>query len=242
MKKTTVFIIALLCSLTIHAQWGKKKIKGNNNVTTETRTTSDYNSIGVAGFFDVDLVAGEEGRITLKGESNLLEHIITEVKDGSLKIKVEKGVYLKPSMGKKIHVTVTVQDIKGLALAGSGDIVSKVPLKASTFKASLAGSGNMTLDVDADEIKMSIAGSGDISMDGRAKHVKASIAGSGDINASDLKASDVAVSISGSGDVEIHAEDKIKARISGSGNVTYTGNPSKEDSKVSGSGRIRSRN
>jgi len=242
MKKTTVFIIALLCSVTIHAQWGKKKVKGNNNVTTETRTTSDYSSIGVAGFFDVDLVDGEEGHITLEGESNLLEYVITEVKDGSLKIKVKKGVNLKPSMGKKIHVTVTVKDIKGVSLAGSGDIVSKVSLKASTFKTSLAGSGDITLDVNADEMKVSIAGSGDISLKGSAKHVKASIAGSGDISAFGFKADKVSASISGSGSVEIHAEDEIKARIAGSGDIIYTGNPSKEDSKVSGSGRIRSRN
>tara|TARA_B100001059_G_C17694661_1_gene506843 strand:+ start:617 stop:748 length:132 start_codon:yes stop_codon:yes gene_type:complete len=41
------------------------------------------------------LKKGEEGKISIEGEENLLEYIVTEVSRGILKIQVEKGINLK---------------------------------------------------------------------------------------------------------------------------------------------------
>jgi len=65
------------------AQWGKR-IKGNGNTITTDRSVGDYDAVALSGWFDVDLVDGKEGTITLEGESNLLDYVITEVKDGKL--------------------------------------------------------------------------------------------------------------------------------------------------------------
>lgn len=125
MKKLSVLLFAGFISLSCSAQWGKT-IKGNGNNVTIERNTGDYDGVAVSGWFDVDLVSGNEGEITLEGEENLLEYIITEVKDGKLVIKTEKGVNLKSSNWKSgIHITIPVESISHVALSGSGDIVSK---------------------------------------------------------------------------------------------------------------------
>ena len=81
MKKSILLLAAILSVSTINAQWwGGKKIKGNGNMTTETRNTGDYEGIKCAGSMDYILVAGKEGNIKLEGESNLLEYIVTEIK------------------------------------------------------------------------------------------------------------------------------------------------------------------
>lgn len=227
MKKTTVFIITLFLAITVsHAQWGKgKKIKGNGNVTTITRTTSDYDAVAVAGFFDVELVYGTEGKIQLTGESNLLEYVQTEVSDGKLKIKTQKGYNLKVSNNKKLVITVPFKDLSAVALSGSGDVYTKnATIKAATFKMALAGSGDIIIDVDAGKLTMAVAGSGDMTASGTADSAEIKLAGSGDISAYKLKAKDVNVKLSGSGDISVYAEDSLKARISGSGDITYKGN------------------
>ena len=67
---------------------------------------------------------GNEGELTLTGESNLLEYIKTEVKDGKLLIKQKKGVNLKPSnWNDGILIVVPVENIDAVTLSGSGDIV-----------------------------------------------------------------------------------------------------------------------
>ena len=203
------------------------------------RSVGAYDAIGVSGWFDVELVDGTEGELTLKGEENLLEHIVTEVKNGTLSIKVEKGYNLKPTSWKEgIFITVPVKSINSVALSGSGDVVGKTTIKADSFKTSMSGSGDITLDVDVNSISASMSGSGDITLSGRTGDFDATISGSGDIKAYELSADNVDATVSGSADIKVTAHKMLKARVSGSGDISYRGNPEKVDTKSSGSGDI----
>ncbi|QHI36029.1 hypothetical protein IMCC3317_13820 [Kordia antarctica] len=242
MKKATLFIVTLFLATTVsHAQWygSGKKIKGNGNETTITRTTSDYDGVSVAGSFDVELVYGTEGKIQLTGESNLLEHIETEVHSNTLKIKAKKGYNLKVSNGHKLLITVPFKNISSVSLSGSGDVYTKnATIKASKFKMALSGSGDVIIDVEAGDLKMSVSGSGDMTASGTADSAEVRLAGSGDIHAYKLKTKNANVSLAGSGDIRVYVENSLKARVAGSGDITYKGRPSKEDTKVAGSGSI----
>ena len=241
MKKLIITCIIFTMSFSVSAQswWNSKKVRGNGNVTTETRTTKDYDAVSSAGNFDVKLVKGNEGKITLKGEENLLKYIEIEVKRGALKIKVKKGVNLR--MTRKMVVTVPYQDIDKVSLAGSGDVSNSGTIKSEDFKVSLAGSGDVDLTVDTQSIKSSIAGSGNIKLHGTTTKLACSIAGSGDINAYDLSSKTTSVSVAGSGNVKTTVSENIKARIAGSGSIYYKGRP-KIDSRSNGSGSVVSRN
>ena len=238
---TTLCLAFFLTTASVNAQWwGSEKVKGNGNMVTKERKTGDYDVISVAGSFDVELVSGSEGNITINAEENLIKHIETEVKGDALKIKTEKGYNLHASRGKKILITVPFKNISKVSLAGSGDVFTKnSSIKASSFKASLKGSGDIVLDVDAATVKGNLEGSGDLILRGSATDFECNVEGSGDIDAYNLIAKDVEASIAGSGDIRIHCDGgALKAHIAGSGDIKYKGNPDKEDTKVSGSGSI----
>ncbi|TDP02858.1 head GIN domain-containing protein [Flavobacterium sp. 245] len=237
MKKIiqSVVCAAFLFGYTANAQ---EKINGNGNIVTETRTTSEYDAIKISGFFDVDLVAGKEGKITIKGEQNILSAIIVEVEDNALKIYVKKGTNLRPSTGKKVELTVPFEKISELSLSGSGDIVAKSPIKNDKFSAKLSGSGDIDLDVAANSFDFSLSGSGDIKLKGNSNDLVIKLSGSGDIEATNLKSKNANITVSGSGDVKVNCNESLTARVSGSGDIKYTGNPEKRDVKVSGSGSI----
>ncbi|NNK87187.1 MAG: DUF2807 domain-containing protein [Flavobacteriaceae bacterium] len=239
MKSFKLLICSLLISTMAHAQWwGSKGIKGNGKMTTETRTTSDYDGVRCAGSMDFILVAGDEGKITLEGEENLLKYIVTEIKNDQLVVKIEKGVNIKPSWGKTIKITIPFEDIENVSLAGSGDLWNKDIIRSDKLDVSLAGSGDIVLDIESQDVKGSIAGSGDLRLKGSTNDLEASVAGSGDFHGFDLDANNTVVSVAGSGDAKVVSKVSLKARVSGSGDIEYRGNPSKEDTKVSGSGSI----
>jgi hypothetical protein len=196
--------------------------------------------VSLSGSFDVELVDGKEGNLTLKGDENLLEYLITEVKDGRLVIKVKKGYYLKSSSWKSggILITVPVEEINAVSMSGSGDIVGKKTLRADDFEVSMSGSGDIQLDLDAQNVEASLSGSGDMLLSGVSSSFTVRISGSGDIEAYDLEADDVEVVVSGSADAQVTARKSLRARVSGSGDVYYKGNPEKVDSKTSGSGDV----
>ncbi|MEJ1222251.1 head GIN domain-containing protein [Sediminicola sp. 1XM1-17] len=238
MKNILILGISMLCMTFTSAQWGKK-IKGNGNVITENRDTGSYDAIHVAGFFDVELIDGKEGKLTLKGEENLLKHIITEVKDGKLVIKVEKGLNLSPSSWKQgVLITVPIDVINAVTLSGSGDIAGKKTIESENFSADISGSGDINLTINAKSVTSIISGSGEISLRGATTDFDVKVSGSGDVKAYDLATKNVTANISGSADIEVTATEMIKARVSGSGDISYRGNPKKIDTKSSGSGDI----
>ena len=241
MKKLIITSIILTLTFSVNAQsWLKnKKVRGNGNMKTETRNTSDYESVSAAGNFNVVLVKGTEGKITLEGEENLMEYIITEVKKGKLTVKVKKHTNIK--ITKKFVVTVPYKDIEKVALAGSGDVSNTGTIKAEDFNVSLAGSGDINLNLDVTTLKTNVAGSGNIELSGKSSELKCSIAGSGDIEAYGLSTKSTSVSVAGSGNVKTTVSENIKARIAGSGSIYYKGDP-KIDSKSAGSGRVVKRN
>ncbi len=235
-KKQSVLIIAMfLIAATSYAQWSKS-VKGNGNVTTVNRTTSDYDGIKCAGNMDFKIVSGKEGHITIKAEENLIDYIITEVKDNNLVVKMKKGINIKPR-ASKILITIPFKDISKVSLAGSGDLWNENVITANNLDISIAGSGDVTLDIEATSTKASLAGSGDLRLKGNTNKLVTKLAGSGDIHGFELQANDTEASVAGSGDIKIVSNKTLKARVAGSGDIVYKGNPT-TDTKVSGSGSI----
>lgn len=240
MKKLITLLVVLVSTLPANAQWwGSKKIKGNGDMTTETRSLGNYDRVHVAGSFDVILISGSEGELTVEAESNLMEYLITETDGDALKIKVEKGVNIQPSKRNSIIITVPFTDIEEVNLAGSGDVVSKAVIEANNFECAVAGSGDIILEIDAQDVKAAVAGSGDLTLKGTTQNLKASVAGSGDIHTKGLESRKIDASVAGSGDIELNCDScDLKARVSGSGDIKYLGKTNREDFKVSGSGSI----
>lgn len=122
-------------------------------------------------------------------------------------------------------------------VSGSGDIDLKGRCKS--FSSDVSGSGKVMMSINISEkADFGVSGSGKIMASGSAQKVKVSISGSGKVLASDLVTNSCEVRISGSGDVEINVKSELDANISGSGTVSYKGNPSKVNSHSSGSGKV----
>lgn len=145
-----------------------------------------------------------------------------------------------------------------LAVSGSGSMEIEVSVSGE-MEADVSGSGNMQVKGTCRSLEskvsgsgkvilagtitnladMSVSGSGKIVASGRAREIRTTISGSGEIRAADLEVEKCEVRISGSGDVEVNVKQALDATISGSGSVSYRGNPSQVNSHSSGSGKVR---
>ncbi len=238
MKKLFTLSFIVLVSSQIHAQWWGNSTKGNGEVKKETREVGEYDGVSVAGFFEVTLTAGTEGKIVIEGESNLLNYIETEVEKGILKIRVEKNQNLKTSWGNDIKITVPFRNIELVSLSGSGEILTTDVIKSKDFEVAVSGSGDVTLIVESNFTKSKVTGSGDLILKGNTGDHESIVTGSGDIDAARFRANNVDAKVTGSGDIKIYCSKRLKARVTGSGGIEYLGNPDKQETKVSGSGDI----
>ncbi len=243
MKKTIITTLVILLSFSVQSQnwWnGSKKVKGNGNVITKIRTVNSFNEVSVGGSFDVNLVDDKEGRITIKGEENLIPYIITEVQNGNLKVKFKKNYNIRTT--EKLVINIGFKNLKSISLGGSGNVSVMKRISTEKLSLSIGGSGNIKADVNTSTIKTSIGGSGSIKLAGNTQNMNCSIAGSGNIKAYSLKTEELKASIAGSGNVQINVSNKIKASVVGSGSIYYKGSPEFIDTKSVGSGNVINKN
>jgi hypothetical protein len=192
-------------------------IHGSGHAKTESRAVASFAKIDLAGSPDVEVAVGPAASVSVTTDDNILPIIETKVDGETLKINSKRSY--NTSLGVK--VSITVPDLQGVSVSGSGNIHVE-GLKAG--------------DMDA-----SVTGSGDITLNGVVDRLRARIVGSGDLRAGDLAAKNVQVSVTGSGDAAVRATEQLDARVTGSGNVRYSGNPPQVQHHVTGSGDIAPR-
>lgn len=208
----------------------------------QERNVPSFSKIALRISANVHLVQDKKQSVKIEAKSSVLEDIITEVKDNTLNIRFPNNYFFRSINTGKIDIYITVPEIDGLSVSGSGDIITD-ELKTQNLDMAISGSGNIKIgDLSVNRISAAISGSGGININdgGVADEMSVSISGSGNVKASDFEAQNVSARISGSGNCSVKSNGSIKARIAGSGSIYYAGNPS-VDSSVAGSGRVKKR-
>ena len=191
-------------------------------------------SLGFNG--DVYLSQGSQYSVVVEGQKNVIDNIKRTIKSGTWYIDFEQSV----RNSKPVKVYITMPTLDRATVSGSGNLITETEFTGlDGVQASVSGSGNLKLHVNAEEIDGAISGSGKIGLKGNAGDVDMSISGSGDINAEDLMAQNFDISISGSGNARVNVSGDLDASISGSGDIRYRGDNPNVKARVSGSGDVR---
>lgn len=212
------------------------------DIKKENRNVGSFDEITMSIPANLYLTQGSKNEVIIEADTDVLEKIETEVSGGTLDIKFERWYNYRGA--KSITIYITVKDINKLVLAGSGDIVSKSPVKTEKLGLVITGSGTITIDdLITKRLYAMISGSGDIRVIGntKANELDATVTGSGDIIASDLEFSEADLTITGSGLIKAFVSEQLDASITGSGKIYYKGKPV-IDASVTGSGSIRNDN
>jgi hypothetical protein len=210
------------------------------NKETEDRHISGFTAISASGSFDVYIVQGATESVRVEAPADVMPHIITEVKNGTLNVydKSHTGWHSLFSSNKKIAVYVSVKAINGMDITGSGDVFFKEGISANLLRLHVTGSGDVVGKLNVKTLESNITGSGDIKLSGHADNLKVGVSGSGDFSARGLTTINTTARVSGSGDVDVNVSGSLDANVSGSGDIRYSGSPKNVNRSKSGSGDI----
>ncbi|NRA62823.1 MAG: DUF2807 domain-containing protein [Psychrobium sp.] len=191
-------------------------IQGSGSIVAQKRQLEEFQGVVLTSSTNINIVIGDIQSVVVHADDNLQEYVVTHVSNGKLNIS-GKGHY---STRHSMHIDITMSKLNYINLLGSGNIDIK--------------------DITADDIKVELTGSGNINANGSAQNLDVSLVGSGNVNFAKLQSKHIKAVLLGSGNMEIHATQSLQARVPGSGDIEYFGNPSKLQTKVQGSGDIHS--
>lgn len=228
-----VALLLLLISAFVSCQMNVNCIEGKGQKEDKTYELDKIKGLELDVPASISLQQGPQ-QISLTAYENYWDKLKLSVQRGILKIESD-GCFKD-----KIEGSITIPNIEQLEINGSGKIVSN-NFSSAGLEVDINGSGDVQLNVAAQEIEANINGSGNINLQGSTQDLKLEINGSGDFRALDMEILRADIEISGSGDAEINVVNDLEVQIVGSGDVTYTGQPNIKTS-ITGSGNVIPKN
>lgn len=206
---------------------------GRGQIIDETFDIDEVHSISLRMDATIFLTQGDERRVTISAQPNIIDEIDFRVRNRELVIDNDRCL----RNYEPVEIYITIPEIRELNISGSGSIISQNTWLINDLQLNISGSGDMDLDINGDDLFARISGSGDMKLQGTLDDLNYTVSGSGNLHAFDLESQTADITISGSGSAEVTVLDRMDVRISGSGDVYYRGNPT-IDSRISGSGKV----
>jgi len=240
MKKIfPILIAAAICSTSLNTIAKPVVPNTTSFISKDERTVKNFNGVVAGGPIEVIITIGSTEGLRFEGDAEAISTLVSEVKSEVLIIRPQMSwqSWSRKYRDKKITAYVSAKNISSLTMSGEGSILVKGTATAAELAITLSGSGSIKTGVSADLLTTTISGSGNLEATGKAGKASVNVSGSGQLNGKGLALTDLTARISGSGSVTAKISGTIKAFISGSGHIYYSGNPSIEQ-RVVGSGGV----
>lgn len=215
-----VFLFLLFSSCSFHFSNNNDlsiavgNIVGNGISKTQKRVFQDFNALVVDGSIATIVTFDDRQRLSVSADENLVDHIKTEFKDGTLRIYADTSY----TSSLPLFVSLYAKELRQISVSGSAT-------------SSVAGIKN-------DSLNIRIAGSGLVSLTGQTNHLDVEISGSGRLLANELLVQNAKVVVAGSATASVNPVIQLDAEVKGSGVILYVNTPAQLNQRVAGSGKI----
>ena len=189
-------------------------LAGSGALASERRSVPPFTAVTLAGANSVAVNVGGRRSVVVHGDDNLVPHVTTAVRGGALVIGADHSFRTRAPMS----VEVTAPALDAVKLLGSGEL-TVAGVHAATFTAALPGSGTLRVTGTTVRLDARLTGSGVLSLEG-------------------LVARNATAVVAGTGRLAVHATRSLDARVSGTGEIVYRGDPASVSMHVRGTGAV----
>jgi hypothetical protein len=236
--KITVLIttfLMLLFTTTSCVFEGITGIRGSRNVVSESRTiSSNFEAIKVQQGINLYLTQGNSTDIKVEADDNIIDLLITEVKNNELEIYFEKNVY----KAKARNVYLTTNEISKISTSSGAHVKTENTLQVKVLELDSSSGSSIDIYVNAHEIMSEASSGADIDIIGKTNLFSAKASSGSSIDANDLTSIDVIAKASSGANIDVNVSGKLTVNASSGGDIDYKGNPTNIDKKTSSGGSV----
>ncbi len=244
--KTLLSIIILLSFISCNYVFS---YKGSGNIIKEDRDiNTNFTGVIVSNHGDLFIEIGDQVKLTIKGDDNIIPYIKTEISNNILKIKSGKKIRngFRSRKGIKYYLTVKKGQLSSLKATSHGDI-SIPELIGDKIKITLTSHGDVEVDkIEAKKVEFSLTSHGDLEIgdinadfikskqtshseieikSGIVKNQDLYLTSHGDYLAKNVKSLNCKVKITSHGKVVVFCNEVLDVKITSHGDLYYRGKP-----------------
>lgn len=227
--KITKLVVATLLALFVSSCVNINSLEGDGNVITTKRKISSFDKIDVSNGLEVTIKQGNQNYVEVEADSNLQEHIFTEVENNILKVYCD--VNISKSKARKIFIEaplfIKIKTSSGVMLHGANDI------KGSDLSIDTSSGSEVNLSIATTNLICESSSGSQITLSGFAENSSTDTSSGSSINLSNLASNNVDAEASSGSLTLVNAKNNLIAKASSGSTIKYLIEPttiSKEES------------
>ena len=213
-----------------------------NEKNAQERKVSGFHAIHVSHGIDLVLTPGTSEKVVISAsDPELANKILTEVKNGILKIYIDNGnAPWNWHWGKNSRMVayVSYKQLDELDGSGGSDIKVEGSISGEKLSLDISGGGDFYGKVAVKKLTVDVSGGGDLTISGTATDVDIDVSGGGDFKGTDLVTDNCTIDASGGSDISITCNKSLSVDSSGGSDVYYKGTASIKKTSMSGGGSV----
>ncbi len=237
MKTFKTFLFLLMITITCYST----AIAGNSD-ETQIRKVTGFNAIKVSTGIDLYLTMGDAEEVKIVADDDIIDDLITEVEDGTLRIYMKRKNWFNWGSGNETRKAyVTVKELEALSASSGSDVESTNTLKGETLEVSCSSGSDVEIDVFYKNLSVDTSSGSDAKLTGKVKTLKVNASSGSDIKAKDLESAICYADASSGSDITVNVSSEFYANASSGADLAYYGNPDIRDIDESSGGDVHQR-
>jgi hypothetical protein len=212
-----------------------------NDPDAATRNLSgSFTAISVSSGIQLYLSQGNEESLAVSAsEQKHLDRLITEVKNGTLRIYYDnKGVSWKPG-NRKLKAYVSFKTLQKLNVSSGSDAHVNGSINADDFGLDVSSGADFKGTINAKTIDADVSSGASINISGKSDKLKVEVSSGADFKGYDLVTDYCDASASSGAGVRVTINKELNARASSGGDIHYKGTALIRDIKTSSGGSVK---
>ncbi len=188
----------------------------------QDRSIQDFHALDVGGAFEVHLKQGSSESLVVEADADVVDKIITEVKDGVLKIYTEKGCCRNSG---DMSIYLTFKELNSMEISGACDLENDGTLSFDKLKMEVSGASEIELKMSLDKLDLELSGASEIEFEGNCNDVYMDASGASEIDAEDFEVAKMIIDASGASEIKVFVTGELLIDGSGATSIRYKGSP-----------------
>lgn len=216
---------------------GSIRFKPGTMESFQTREVASFNKVELNGNFIVYLQNSSVCSLSVEGDEDILNMVLTEVENSTLRIGYMNERY--NNMDQPVIVNIGVNDLQELSGQKAVKVITTDVFLFNHLKMDFAGAVNLEMELHGQSVTGVFAGASSIDLKGKVDSLNFDIPGAGKMRAFELEARKVELNLAGAGKADIFVTEQLRVNMAGACHVSYKGTPSSVYSNISGIGRLK---
>ncbi|MCC8174626.1 MAG: DUF2807 domain-containing protein [Odoribacter sp.] len=213
-------------------------IKGSGHLTTQERIVSPFTGIQVTQGIEVIISKSGVNTVTIEADDNLINHIITEVKNKNLSINLESNINVNSY--KKMTVKIGMPSLDKVKATTAASVHSEDTWNGSKLDLSATTAARISLNIDYFQVNIQMTTSSETTLTGKAVKTNITESTASNLKGNNFYTSETDISLATGSEATLNVADNIGYRLSTGSNLKYIGSPQVNRSKITSGGSVSS--